>query len=219
LALALVAWLLLAGDSRAAKDPPSTEKEVKELGKDVEKDVGKEDHGKPSLFGWAMDLAIWTIVVFLILLGVLWKFAWGPLLQGLEKREHDIHAAHEDARKAREEADVMRRKLQEEMNQAQSRVREMLEQGRKDSERLHQEMRTQAQADIQAERERLQREMRMEYDRARQEIRTQVAQVATLISAKVLRRQLNPDDHRHLIDEALADLRQTAGHDGILAGS
>src|SRR5438067_9652961 len=51
-----------------------------------------------------LDLAIWTVVVFLILLFVLSKFAWKPMLQGLQKREQDIHSAIEEAHKTREEA-------------------------------------------------------------------------------------------------------------------
>ena len=58
----------------------------------------------PAIFKPALDLTIWTVVVFLLLLAVLYRFAWKPLLQGLSKRETDIHSAVEDARKAREEA-------------------------------------------------------------------------------------------------------------------
>ena len=50
----------------------------------------QEDQG---LFGKALDLGIWTVVVFLVLLWVLSKYAWGPMLQGLQKREQNIQDA------------------------------------------------------------------------------------------------------------------------------
>ena len=68
----------------------------------------------PNIFKPALDLTIWTIVVFLLLLAVLYRFAWKPMLQGLQKRETDIHSAVEDARKAREEATRLREEVQAE---------------------------------------------------------------------------------------------------------
>jgi F0F1-type ATP synthase membrane subunit b/b' len=51
--------------------------------------------------------------------------------------------------------------------------------------------------------------MTREYEQARRDIQTHVAQLATLIAGKVIRRQVNHDDHRQLVDEALAELQQT----------
>jgi F-type H+-transporting ATPase subunit b len=72
-------------------------------------------------------------------------------------------------------------------------------------------MLAQAKADIQAERDRTRREIAGEKDRALKEIWDQTAQLATLVSAKAIRRELTPDDHRRLVDEALADLQKAGG--------
>src|SRR5262245_31828305 len=68
-------------------------------GKAASHDTAEQE--KDDVFkGW-LDLSIWTIVVFLVLLFVLGKYAWKPMLQGLEQREHSIQSAMEEAKKAR----------------------------------------------------------------------------------------------------------------------
>jgi F-type H+-transporting ATPase subunit b len=170
----------------------------------------KAKEEQQDIFGWAMDLAIWTILVFLVLLWVLSKFAWGPMLQGLERREQSIRSALDEAQHARDEAARLRDQLQAEMNRASDRVREMLDQARRDGQRVMEEMTAKARAEIQSERDRLHRELETARDQALQQIWNQAGDLATRVSAKVIRRQLNHDDHRRLIDEALAELRQAA---------
>jgi F-type H+-transporting ATPase subunit b len=157
------------------------------------------------------DLGIWTIIVFVLLLLVLRKFAWGPMLEGLQRREGAIQGALDEAQKARDEAQKMREQFAQEMAKAHDKVRDILDEGRRDAERLSSEMMTKAKTDIQSERDRLHKEMQREFEQARQQLWNQTAQIAALVSSKAIRRQLTPDDHRRFIDEALADLRHTTG--------
>ncbi len=164
------------------------------------------EHKEPGLFERALDLSIWTIVVFLVLLFVLRKYAWKPLLEGLEQREHSIHAAMEEAKKAREEAQALRNALAEDAARAQEKVREVLDQARRDAERAAAELMARAKTEIQFERDRLRREIETARDQAIQELWNQTAQLATLVSSKAIRRQLTTDDHRRLVEEAIAEL-------------
>jgi F-type H+-transporting ATPase subunit b len=179
----------------------------------------KEDAGA-KIFAPALDLTLWTIVVFLLLLFILSKYAWGPMIRALEKREHDIHSAAEEARLAREEAHRLREEFQREMAQAQQRARDIVDQAHRNAARAAEEDRSKAKAEIESERERLHREIDLARDQALQQIWSQTAQLATLVSAKAIRRRLTPDDHRALVDEAIAELRQAAaaGGNGKAAG-
>src|SRR5215469_3433020 len=68
---------------------------------------------KVSIFDPAdIPLGVWSIVVFVILLWFLKKYAWGPILEGLQKREHNIESAVRDAQQARDEAQQLRDQLQ-----------------------------------------------------------------------------------------------------------
>jgi F-type H+-transporting ATPase subunit b len=167
----------------------------------------KLTEAKPDIFGWALDLTIWTIVVFLVLLFILGRFAWKPMLQGLEKREHDIHAAIEDARKAREEAQRLREDVQAERNKIEDMRRDILLKAQADAQRTADEITTKAKAEMQAERDRLRRDMETAHDQALQDLYAQTVDLAALVSSKAMRREMTPEDHRRFVDEALADIR------------
>jgi F-type H+-transporting ATPase subunit b len=168
---------------------------------------GHEEAKEDVFKGW-LDLTIWTIVVFLLLALVLRKYAWGPMLEGLQRREDAIHAALQEAQKAREEAERVRGELQKEMNHAHEKVRDLLDVARRDAARTTEEMVSKARGEIQGERERLRREIETARDQALQQLWNQTAHLAADISAKVMRRVLSPDDQRRLIDQALSELQQ-----------
>ncbi len=169
-----------------------------------------EKAGDP--FDLRLDLGLWSIVVFLGLFFLLKRFAWGPILQGLQQREATIRDAVEEAKTARAETERARADFERKLAEAHAEIPKLLEEARRDAQRLSDEMRARAQADIQTERQRLRREIDLARDQALQEIWGQSAQLATLISAKAIRREVSPDDHRRLVDEALVELRQAAEH-------
>jgi F-type H+-transporting ATPase subunit b len=203
LGIGLMALVLCAPTLVRAEDAPPAHGDAHK--KEVQH---QSDEAEQDLFGWALDLGIWTLVVFLLLLFVLSKFAWKPMMQGLEHRERAIQTARQEAEQAREEAAHLRAQFEEQMRKANDQARELLDEARRAAERTTTEMVAEARKKIQAEHERIQHEMRLEHDQALRDIQTQAAQLATLVSSKVIRRHLNPDDHRQLVDEALAELRQ-----------
>jgi F-type H+-transporting ATPase subunit b len=205
LGIVLVALSLCASvPVRAADEHPPT----KDAGHTPAGEKAQSEEAEHDLFGWALDLGIWTLVVFLVLLFVLSKFAWKPMLQGLEHREKAIHSALHEAQLAREEANRLKSQFEEQMRKANDQSREILDEARRAAERTTAEMMAEGHKKIQAEQERFQREMSLQYEQARRDIQAQVAHLATLVASKVLRRQVNADDQRQLVDEAVAELRQ-----------
>jgi F-type H+-transporting ATPase subunit b len=158
-----------------------------------------------------LDLAIWTVIVFLVLMFVLARFAWKPMLAGLQKREENIRSALAEAQAAHEEAKRIQADLQKQLSSAHDQVRQILDEGRRDAEQLRESELAKTQAEIRAERERLHREIEMETAQAVQHIWAQAADLATLASAKALGKGITEDGHRRLIDEALTEIRATVG--------
>lgn len=156
----------------------------------------------------AADLGIWTLVVFGLLFFILQQKAWPMMLEGLTKREDRIRGGLAEAQKAREEAQAMREKFQQEIASANQHARAVIEQATRDAQKAGDEIKAKALADIQAEKDRARHELELARDAAVQQLWEQTAQLATQISAKVIGRNLSPDDHRHLADEAIADLRR-----------
>jgi F-type H+-transporting ATPase subunit b len=165
---------------------------------------------KKNIFEPAFDLGLWTIIVFVVLFWVLRRYAWGPMLQGLRTREESIRAAIEEARLAREDTARARAEFDRKLAEAHAGIPKLMEEARRNSERLAEEMRAKAAQDIQADRQRLRREIETARDQALKDITDHTAQLATLISAKAIRRALTPEDHRRLVDEALAELKDEA---------
>jgi len=167
--------------------------------------LAKEKKVNPLNITW--DLGLWTLVVFGLLFFFLKKLAWKPILEGLHKREESIVSAVEEAKRARDETERVRAEFQRELAKAHEQIPEIIGKARRDAERLGEELRAKALAENQAERERLHREIAMARDQALQELWNQAAQLATLISAKAIQRTITTEDHRRLVDEALAELR------------
>lgn len=172
---------------------------------------GAAKAAEPHGTSYWLDLAIWTVVVFLLLLFVLTKFAWKPMLTGLQKREETIRSALEEAQAARDEAKTARLDLQKQLADAHSQVRAILDEGRRDAQQLRDSEMAKTAADIQTERNRLTREIEIQTDQALQKIWSQAAELATAVSAKALGRGISDDGHRKLIDEALSEIRAVGG--------
>jgi F-type H+-transporting ATPase subunit b len=166
--------------------------------------------GADDPFAIRFDLGLWSIIVFLGLYFLLRKFAWGPILKGLQEREESIRKAAEEAKLARAETERARANFQRQLDEAHAEIPRMMGEGRRAAQALAEEMRTRAAQEIQADRQRLRREIETARDQALQEIWSQAAQLATLISAKAIRRALSADDHKRLVDEALDELKQAA---------
>jgi F-type H+-transporting ATPase subunit b len=169
--------------------------------------LAADEGHEPNILEPRFDLGLWSVVVFVILFLVLRKFAWGPILEGLNKREKDITDAIEEAKHARAEMARQKADFDRQIAEANLQIPKLLEEARRDAEHLKEEMRTQAAADIQTERQRLRREIDTARDQTLQEIWNQAATLATLISGRALRRSLSPEDQRRLVDEALADVQ------------
>ncbi|MBI1917903.1 MAG: F0F1 ATP synthase subunit B [Planctomycetes bacterium] len=205
LVLPLVFLALSPAPAWAKKDTPAESK--KGAGKEKE-----EAHKEEGVFKGALDLTIYSIIIFLGLLFILTRYAWKPMLQGLETRERDIAAAVEEAKKAKDEAAHLRATMQQEIAKGHDEVRELIARARADADRLKQQRETEAEAVISAERERFEREKATARDQALHDLWSQAAELAALVSSKVIRRQLTAEDHRALVDEALKELPQAAAH-------
>ncbi len=158
------------------------------------------------------DLALWAIVIFVLLLIVLRKMAWGPMLEGLQKREETIRSSVEEAKRARADTERISQEFKVKMDEAYAEIPKIMDQARREAEAFKEETRTQTTKEIQAERQRLRREIETARDQALQELWSQAAQLATLISAKAIGRSLTAEDHNRLLDEAIGELGQSANH-------
>lgn len=164
----------------------------------------------PSAMDLRWDTAIWSVAVFLILVIVLRAKAWGPILEGLKKREETIRTSLEEAKKTRDEMVAIQAKFQKELAEAHQQIPKLMEEARKKAEEMTNEMRAKGMADVQVERERLRREMDIAKDQALKELWEQTAMLASVLSTKALGRTVTPDDHSRLLDDAMKEIAQSS---------
>lgn len=153
------------------------------------------------------DLGIFTLIVFGLLCVILYFFAWPQIRSGLEKREAAIAAAKDEAVQAKHDAEAIREKLKGEFAAAQDKIRAMMDEARRDADVLRAKEKEVGAKEAQAERDRAKREIETAKDQALQEIQQQAVKLASIMSSKAVRRNLNEDDHRRLVDESLSELK------------
>src|SRR4029079_16051213 len=150
------------------------------------------------------DLAIWTLIVFVVLLLVLKKFAWGPILSGLESRERGIADHISQAERNHEEAKKLLLSYEQKLAAAAAEVREMMEEARRNAEHAKQDILAEAKAGAEGERARAVRDIEAATDQAMETLANRSAELAVELAGKILQSKLTPADHARLIQEAMA---------------
>ena len=162
------------------------------------------DTGVPLKF--KDDLAFFSLVVFLIFVGVLGKFAWGPMIQGLDKREAGIQKAISDAEDNRRKSEAMLAEYEQKLKAAEQTVASMVAEARRDAERTSQDLVVSAQKEVGLIRDRAKDEIRQAKDTALAEVFTQINSQVVLATEHVLGRALQDDDQDRLVSQALAEI-------------
>jgi len=148
-------------------------------------------------------LFIWTIATFLVLLTLLTKFAWKPLLQALDSRQEAIRKSLDGAQQARQEMERLKQEAASIIRQGRIEAESIISQSRSDAERLRGEMRQKAKADSDAIVKNAERQIQLETTRAVQQIRHEAIDLSVMIASKIIQRNLSKEDNEKLIDEAL----------------
>ena len=157
-------------------------------------------------------LYIWTIVVFLVLLGLLAKFAWKPLLEALEKRQESIRRSLDDAAKAKQELERLQVESQRILAEARGEAESIVARTREDANRLRDEMRQKAQQEAANIVKNAQKQIELETARALQQIRHEAVELSVAIASKLLQRNVSKEDNERLIEETFKQLEATRGN-------
>ena len=154
-------------------------------------------------------LFIWTIITFLVLLALLAKFAWKPLLQALESRQERIRKSLEDADKARQELERLQQESAKVMQQARIEAESIVAQTRADADRLREELKQKAKEEADNILRNAQQQIQLQTRQAIQQIRHEVADIAVLLASKLLERNLAKEDNARLIDDTLKQIEMS----------
>lgn len=156
-----------------------------------------------SPFAGNVGNAIWTLAIFLLVVLVLGKYAWGPVLALLQQREEFIHRSLAEARRDREEAESRLKEYVAKLRDARTEAAAIIEEARRDAEQLRGELRQRARTEADTLIQNAERQITLQTQRAIQEIRRETVDLSVAIASKIIQRNLTKEDNQHLIDEAL----------------
>ena len=199
LALALLIGLSLPAFARAEKS--ETENTLHKTGAAV------VEHAERPLLDFQPAEAIWIVIIFSVLLLVLYKTAWKNVLTGLKAREERIRKDISDAETARAKSEESLKAYNTQLATAEQKVRDMLQSAAIEGERISTQIKMAAQQETEAAKERATKDIETAKKQAIQEIYTEAATLSTSIAEKILRRNLNADDQRDLINRSLEQLQ------------
>lgn len=151
-------------------------------------------------------LFIWTIITFLVLVTVLAKFAWGPLLKALDSRQETIRKALDDAQQAKLELERLTQESAQIIRQARVEAESIISDSRTDAARLREEMRQKAKSEADTIVKSAERQIQLETTRALQQIRHEAIDLSVMIASKILQRNLSKEDNERLIDDTLKQM-------------
>jgi F-type H+-transporting ATPase subunit b len=213
LALLLAAALMLGAPwgARAQHEPAESKSSAPAAASETGHAPAASHAEQPNILEIQPTLATWTAVVFVVLMLVLWKFAWGPLSKALHDREHFMEDSLHRAEQARAEGERLLAEHRKLMQEANAQAQSILDEARKGALVAAESVRKTAQTEAEATLDRARREIASAKDQAMLEIWNKSADLAVSVAGKVLDRELSPDDHRRLIDQAMAELPVTAG--------
>ena len=174
----------------------------------------EDAESSPSIFAGNLGNAFWTLLIFGAVIYVLGKFAWKPILGGLQKREQFIHDSLEQARNDREQAERLMKEHAAQLEKARSEASGIVEEGRRDAELLKRSLQDEAKKEADAMISRARKEIDLARDSAVRELYNLTADLAADAAGRIIRRQLSPADHAELVRESIEEIRSVREGNG-----
>ena len=168
---------------------------------------GHAEGGANNPFAGDIGNALWTVIIFVLVLVVLGKYAWGPILSNLQARENFIHESLEKAKKDRDEAEARLKQYEERLASARAEAAAIVDEGRRDAvdvkRRIEEDGRQEANRII----ERARREIQIATDTATKEIYSLSTRLAVEMATRLVSKQLTVEDHERLIADSIEALK------------
>lgn len=170
------------------------------------------EESEVNLFAGDIGNAVWTLVIFLAVILVLGKFAWGPMLSGLQRREQFIRDSLEQAKRDREQAEAQLEEYNKKLDTATADALKVVEEGRRDAEVVKERIEEKARSEADQMVERAKREIDLAKQAAIKELYETSITLGSDIASRVLKREMNAQDHEDLIAESIDHLKELDGN-------
>lgn len=151
-------------------------------------------------------LILWTIITFLLLVLILKKFAWKPLLESLRRREESVRNTLDRAEQARLDAERILEENRKQLERAEAEGHRILTESRQLAEKLKDEIVEKANQQSRTMLDQAKQEIGRDKDAALAQLRGEVASLAIQAASKILDETLDETRHRKIVDAYLKEL-------------
>ena len=166
---------------------------------------GAEHPSGPPLH-WKTDLALWSLIVFVVFIFVLRAFAWGPLIQALDERELRVITAINTAESKQKESEELVKEHARKIEAAQDEIQAMMVEARSDADRIKQDILAQARQEAESIKTHAVDEIERARELALKDLFDQINGRVIDATEQALGRALNESDRDRLINEALSQI-------------
>ena len=177
--------------------------------------VALQEGTTPGLFQINTGLSIWTLIIFLVLLGVLYKFAYPHILGAVDARERRLREVLEAAARDRAEAERLLEEQRREIAGARQQVQQLIAEGRQAAERTRTEMLDQARREQEELVERTRRELARERELLLAALRDEAVDLSLAAASKLVERRFSADEDRELVHAYLRRAGEADGAQGV----
>ena len=164
-----------------------------------------------------ISVNIWQILIslcnLLILFLILKRFLYKPVRKMVAQRQADIDEKYDAASKAQKEAEDEKKAYEEKLRQANTRADEIIKTATDDARRRSGEILAQAKERADGVLSQAQQELELEKKKAQSDIRKEIVDISTLLTGKMLEREIDEKDHRVLIDSFLREVGEASESD------
>ena len=170
-----------------------------------------QDHGgdAASPFDINTGVIFWTVLIFLLLMALLWRFAWPSILKSVEERERRIQKQLEDAERANAEAARLLEEQKQTLAASRAEAQDALAKAKAVAEKERETLLAKARAEYEQLLARARKDIDTEKEKAIVELRREAVELAIAAAGKVIESNLDSDANRRLVADYLAGLEKT----------
>lgn len=151
----------------------------------------------------------WSVITFLLLLVVLKKIAWQPIIEALDDRENEIKNALNSAEKARKDAEKATNDYEQLMNKARLEAQQIIVDSKASADRVKQEIKKNAEKEAKSLLDNASSQIHLEKQKALEEIKAVVVDFSILAASKIIERNLNSEDNIKIINDTIDGIGKT----------
>jgi len=170
---------------------------------------------EPQVFALSTNVSFWTVVIFLVLLVVLTRWAFPPILGYAAAREKRIQESLDEAKRTRDEAEQLLAQQRQELAAAKHEAQQVIAEGKQAAEKVRHELLERARADQQEVVARATADIEREKDKAVESVRREAVELAISAASKLLEQRLGSDADRKLVQDYLGRVEPGGPRPGV----